>query len=170
MQPTHKRERRGKQLILKLHTSLVIKGSFKRQNEFGVFSNVKMKSLQFFFFFFICNLARCLMDGTLKAGQFGTVPTVWGLVSLPPSIGSSSLSSAALHCLAFDSPPLLLLLAGLSSLLYQPLSRQMCLFFHLPAPPTPNLPNYSPLKSLLPIQSLLFSLHPLSLHSSFFSP
>lgn len=34
-------------------------------------------------------------------------------------------------------------------------------FAGTPPPPPPNLPNYSPLKSLLPIQSLLFPSHPL---------
>ena len=79
----------------------------------NLFSNSKKKSLQLLF---VSNLARCLMDGTLQAGQFGPAPTAWGLVSLPPQIESSFLSSAAVHFLAFDSPPLLFLLAGLSSL------------------------------------------------------
>lgn len=84
-----------------------------------------MKSLQLLL---VSNLARCLMDGTLRAGQFGTVPTTWGIV-WPPQIESGFLSCAAVHFLAFDSPPLLFLLTGLASLLYQPLYRQMCLFF-----------------------------------------
>lgn len=128
-----------------------------------------MKSLQLLF---VSNLARCLMDGTVNAGQFGTVPNVWGLVSLPPQIEASFLSSAALHFLAFDSPPLLFLLAALSSLLYQPLYRQMCLFFHLQHPPksskllpfevsiTDTITFVSPPSPLSPLE-LLLSLTPL---------
>lgn len=122
-----------------------MKGFFKHLDEFVLFSNLNMQSLQLLF---VSNFARCLMDGTLKAGQFGMVPTVWGLVSLPPQIESSFLSSAAVHFLAFDSPPLLFLLAGLSSLLDQPLYRQMCLFFHLPDPLPPEIFPTTPFWSL----------------------
>lgn len=123
-----------------------MKGFFKHQDEFVSFPNIKIQSLQLLF---VSSLARCLMDGPLKAGQSGTVPAVGGLVSLPPQIASGFLSSAAVHFLAFDSPPLLFLLAGLSSLLWnQPLYRQMCLFFHLPDSPTPQIFPTTPLWSL----------------------
>ena len=101
-----------------------------------LFSNTKKKSLELLF---VSNLARCLMDGTLQSR------TLWassnrvrpGVIASTNRIELPFFCSCTFPCLWFPSiafspgRPFL-------SLLYQPLYRQMCLFFHLPDPPPPK--------------------------------
>lgn len=85
------------------------------------------------------------MDGTPKQDNLRQFQLYEALCHYLHKQNQASFFSAALHFLAFDSPPLLSLLAGLSSLLCQPLYRQTCLFFPFARSLPPPRPKSSKL-------------------------